>query len=49
MGKKKLKLIIFSCYKAQKNAKIGSIETVKWIIEGDDTDKTESIIYYYIK
>jgi len=32
-------------FKAQKNGKIGSIETIKWIIEGDDTDQTDCEIY----
>jgi hypothetical protein len=28
--------------KARKNGKIGSLETIKWIISGDDTDPSES-------
>jgi hypothetical protein len=37
-----LKEIGAAIYKwAQKNGKIGSIETIKWIIEGDDTDQTD--------
>ena len=45
---KDLREISNSIYKwAQKNAKIGSIETIKWIIEGDDTDKNESNFSFF--
>ena len=41
--------IKFNYKKAKKWGKIGTIETVRWIINGEDTEKTESYYFYDYK